>query len=170
MENHLLLAETALKRDLEDEKPVESCAIKIGSLKRLYMLFLLQIADSIATGDRAWNKWRKTLLEEIFIKVRNILKGETLNGGDIGSIIEEVKERVIALADKNHIPNIKTWLNDLSIRYLLSQAPEDIYLHYNLEKLFTQKKGCCLKFKTLKKMDFGNLSLFLRTIQSYLTL
>ncbi|GAB6887139.1 [protein-PII] uridylyltransferase [Desulfothermus okinawensis JCM 13304] len=150
VENHLLLAETALKRDLEDEKPVESCAIKIGSLKRLYMLFLLQIADSIATGDRAWNKWRKTLLEEIFIKVRNILKGETLNGGDIGSIIEEVKERVIALADKNHIPNIKTWLNDLSIRYLLSQAPEDIYLHYNLEKLFTQKRDVVLNLRPLK--------------------
>ena len=147
IENHLLLAETALKRDLEEEKPVETCAIKIGSLKKLYMLFLLQIADSVATGERAWNPWRKTLLDQLFIKVRNILQGETSNGKDIKKLIEQVKTQVISLSDRDEISGVKKWLDGLSMRYLLSQSPEDIYLHYKLEHIFSQKKDVVLNLR-----------------------
>ena len=50
VEHHLILAETALKRDLMDEKPIMNCAVTIGDRERLKMLFLLTIADSRATG------------------------------------------------------------------------------------------------------------------------
>ena len=83
VEHHLLLAETALKRDLMDEKPVTACAFKIGDREKLRMLYLLTIADSRATGPGAWNTWKASLLRELYAKVDHVLcrgngKGEDL--------------------------------------------------------------------------------------------
>ncbi len=139
VENHLLLAETALKRDLSDEKPIEMCVYKIGSLKKLYMLFLLQIADSKATGPRAWNSWRKTLLEELFIKIKNMFTTQGFCKENVTNKIELIKKQVIEIGyqDKEELTK---WLDDLSIRYLLSQSPNDIYYHFLLEKKAKQDK------------------------------
>ncbi|MDY6973778.1 MAG: HD domain-containing protein, partial [Thermodesulfobacteriota bacterium] len=66
--NHLLLAETATRRDLNDEKVVVQCARTIGDVERLKMLYLLTWADSRATGPGAWNEWIANLVQELFFK------------------------------------------------------------------------------------------------------
>ncbi|MDY7038309.1 MAG: HD domain-containing protein, partial [Thermodesulfobacteriota bacterium] len=71
--NHLLLVETATRRDLNDEKVVVQCARTIGDIKRLKMLYLLTWADSKATGPRAWNEWISNLVQELFFKILHIL-------------------------------------------------------------------------------------------------
>ena len=41
------------------------------------MLYLLTVADSIATGPMAWSDWKAALLRDFFLKVLNVLeKGE----------------------------------------------------------------------------------------------
>ncbi len=150
IENHLLLAETALKRDLEDEKLIERCMLKIGSLKRLYMLFLIQIADSMATGERAWNPWRKTLLEELFIKIKNMFKQEKINGESIVEKIERIKQKVVSIVPHEERESITKWMEELSVRYLMSINPEDIYLHYTLEKKFRSENGVVLNLRALE--------------------
>jgi len=41
------------------------------------MLYLLTVADSRATGPKAWNDWIAVLLKELFFKLFHILeKGE----------------------------------------------------------------------------------------------
>lgn len=139
VKNHLLLAETALKRDLSEEKPIEMCVYTIGSLEKLYMLFLLQVADSKATGPRAWNGWRKTLLEELFIKIKNMFKMQDLYQDNITKKIELVKTEVLEVANE-YKDELKEWLDNLSIRYLLSHPPKDIYYHFLLEKRSLQEK------------------------------
>jgi [protein-PII] uridylyltransferase len=54
---HLLLIKTATRRDIFDEETAISCARKIKDVERIKMLYLLTIADSIATGPMAWNDW-----------------------------------------------------------------------------------------------------------------
>ncbi len=139
VENHLLLAEIALKRDLEDEKPVEMCVSKVGSLKKLYMLFLLTIADSMATGPRVWNSWRKSLLEELFIRVENFLKQKEFMGEELSLEVDNKKQQVISLAGEDK-GEIEKWLEDVSLKYLLSNSPEDIYFHFSLEKKLSTKE------------------------------
>ncbi|MGC9323366.1 MAG: HD domain-containing protein [Desulfomonilia bacterium] len=54
--NHLLLANLAVKRDLSEERVAMECARCVGDAQRLTMLYLLTVADSRATGPRAWNQ------------------------------------------------------------------------------------------------------------------
>jgi [protein-PII] uridylyltransferase len=62
---HLLLTKTATQRDLNDEKVVVQCARKFRSIEDLKMLYLLTVADSKATGPKAWNDWIAALLKEL---------------------------------------------------------------------------------------------------------
>ena len=74
---HLLLVHTATRRDINDENVVIQCARKILSVQNLMMLYLLTVADSMATGPKAWNDWADVLYREIFFKIKRILeKGE----------------------------------------------------------------------------------------------
>ena len=73
IEHHLTLAETALKRDLMDEKPVAQCAVTIKNRRRLLLLYMLTVADSRSTGTAAWNAWKASLLRELFLRVDRLL-------------------------------------------------------------------------------------------------
>jgi [protein-PII] uridylyltransferase len=75
---HLLLSDTATRRDLEDEELVHGLATTIGQPSRLAALCLLTIADARATGPLAWTPWRSALLRELVAKV-----GRVLERGDV---------------------------------------------------------------------------------------
>lgn len=133
VEQHLLLADTAQKRDLMDEKPILNCAVKIGDRDRLKMLYLLTIADSRATGPGAWSAWKASLLRELFQKVDRLLLRGDWQREDLGKRSEEVQKAVLALSDSSSRPALERWLDRLSYRYLLSQPPQAIIDHYRME-------------------------------------
>lgn len=133
--NHLILAETALKRDLMDEKPILRCAIEIGDRDRLRLLYLLTIADSRATGPGAWNTWKASLLRELYIKVDRQLERGEWQGEDLQRRSREVQDEVLGLlADSSDREKVGQWLETVSFRYLLSQEPAAIVEHYYMEK------------------------------------
>ncbi len=132
---HLLLAETALKRDLMDEKPILRCAISVEEPERLDLLYLLTIADSRATGPGAWNTWKASLLRELWMKVHRLLLRGEWKGEDLKRRSEEVAEEVLnSLSSSQDKNKVASWLDRLSFRYLLSQSPQDMVLHYQMEK------------------------------------
>jgi [protein-PII] uridylyltransferase len=134
VEHHLLLAETALKRDLMDEKPILNCVVTIGDRERLKMLFLLTVADSRATGPGAWNAWKASLLRELYGKVDRLLVRGDWQEDDLQKRSEQVQSAVLALADAAlDRDKVIRWLDRLSFRYLLSQPPEAILQHYQME-------------------------------------
>jgi [protein-PII] uridylyltransferase len=135
IKNHLLLADTALKRDLMDEKPILRCAIEINDRERLAMLYLLTIADSRATGSGAWNTWKASLLRELYVKVDRLLLRGDWKGEDLQKRSEEICRKVLSLTEDDlDRERIGEWLEKLSFRYLLSQPPEAILQHYQMEK------------------------------------
>jgi len=82
--NHLLLANTALRRDLSEEKVAFDCARTVQDAQRLSMLYLLTIADSKATGEAAWTDWKASLIKELYHKALTILlKGDLKDPRDI---------------------------------------------------------------------------------------
>ena len=76
--NHLLLAETAMRRDLADPKTAENAAELIGNPPRLELLRCLTEADSRATGPSAWSAWKATLLDELTRAVDAVFAGRAL--------------------------------------------------------------------------------------------
>ena len=135
VEHHLILAETALKRDLMDEKPIMKCAVTIGDRERLQMLFLLTIADSRATGPGAWSAWKASLLKDLYHKVDRMLARGDWRGDDLQQRSDEVQREVIGQAGETpDREKLARWLDRLSFRYLLSQPPTAILQHFQMEK------------------------------------
>ncbi len=137
---HLILAETALKRDLSDEKPIERCAVRIVSRHRLFMLYVMTVSDSRATGPQIWNSWRKALVQELFRKIDNLIRREGEGSGAEQARLEEVQDRARDALGEDGISEREahSWLETLSVRYLLNREPEEVRRHFRLERELTR--------------------------------
>ncbi|MER6141776.1 [protein-PII] uridylyltransferase [Streptomyces sparsogenes] len=74
--HHLLLIETATRRDLDDPATVRSVAEAVGSTATLELLHALTEADALATGPAAWSAWRGSLVADLVKRVAGVLAGE----------------------------------------------------------------------------------------------
>ncbi|MFE6174282.1 [protein-PII] uridylyltransferase [Streptomyces sp. NPDC056464] len=74
--HHLLLVETATRRDLEDPATVRSVAEAVGSQGTLELLHALTEADALATGPAAWSSWRGSLVTDLVKRVGAVLAGD----------------------------------------------------------------------------------------------
>jgi [protein-PII] uridylyltransferase len=75
VEHHLLLAETATRRDLSDPRTAALAAEAVGDKETLDLLAALTEADSRATGPAAWSSWKQALIEELVLVTRAVLHG-----------------------------------------------------------------------------------------------
>jgi [protein-PII] uridylyltransferase len=67
--HHLLLARTALRRDIASPEVIDEVAGAVGEIEILQILYLLTIADSRATGRTMWSEWKETLLRQLYLRV-----------------------------------------------------------------------------------------------------
>ncbi|MBN0046237.1 [protein-PII] uridylyltransferase [Streptomyces actuosus] len=74
--HHLLLVDTATRRDLEDPATVRLVAEAVGSQSTLELLHALTEADALATGPAAWSSWRGSLVAELVRRVAAVLAGD----------------------------------------------------------------------------------------------
>ncbi|MCX4521563.1 [protein-PII] uridylyltransferase [Streptomyces anulatus] len=75
--HHLLLVETATRRDLDDPATVRSVAEAVSSVSTLELLHALTEADALATGPAAWSSWRASLVTDLVKRVAAVLAGES---------------------------------------------------------------------------------------------
>lgn len=76
--HHLLLADTATRRDVEDAAVVREVADALGSADVLDLLHELTIADCLATGPSVSTEWRFSLIADLVERVRAALSGRPL--------------------------------------------------------------------------------------------
>lgn len=74
--HHLLLVETATRRDLDDPATVRAVAEAVGSQGTLELLHALTEADALATGPAAWSSWRGSLVSDLVKRVAAVLAGD----------------------------------------------------------------------------------------------
>ncbi|MEW9532999.1 [protein-PII] uridylyltransferase [Microbispora sp. NPDC049125] len=75
--HHLLLPETATRRDLDDPVTISTVAKAVGSREVLELLAALAVADGNATGPAAWNAWKASLVSDLVRRVRSVLSGSS---------------------------------------------------------------------------------------------
>ena len=75
VEHHLLLADTATRRDLDDPATIAGVASTVGDRRTLGLLAALTEADSIATGPTAWSPWKAELVAELVARTDAQLAG-----------------------------------------------------------------------------------------------
>ncbi|MBV9869404.1 MAG: [protein-PII] uridylyltransferase [Frankiaceae bacterium] len=74
--HHLLLPDTATRRDLADPTTVELVAAAVGDRTTLELLHALTEADAAATGPAAWGDWKARLVSQLVSLTAATLAGE----------------------------------------------------------------------------------------------
>jgi [protein-PII] uridylyltransferase len=74
--HHLLLPDTATRRDLDDPTTITNVAQAVGDPIRLHLLGALTEADSLATGSSAWGSWKAGLVADLVKRADRELAGE----------------------------------------------------------------------------------------------
>ena len=73
--HHLLLPETATRRDLDDPVTASGVAEAVGSVSCLDLLKALTYADAAATGPGAWSDWKASLVDDLVVRAQAHLAG-----------------------------------------------------------------------------------------------
>ena len=131
---HLFLIKIATRRDIQDEETALSCARRIGDTDRLKMLYLLTVADSVATGPKAWNGWTAALLEELFLNVLSMFRDGELTSARAVALIEEKRRHVLGLSGEGGgtRDSLENLFRMMSPRYLLNTSGENLARHIQL--------------------------------------
>jgi [protein-PII] uridylyltransferase len=74
--HHLLLPDTATRRDLDDPTTIDRVARAAGNRTTLHLLAALTEADSRATGPSAWGPWKAGLVADLVERADKVLQGE----------------------------------------------------------------------------------------------
>ena len=91
--HHLLLPQTATRRDLQDPKTIAAVVDTLGGdLVVLELLQVLAEADSLATGPGVWGDWKASLIGDLVRRCRLVMAGEPLPQPD------PVDPRLLSLA------------------------------------------------------------------------
>jgi [protein-PII] uridylyltransferase len=123
--DHLLMADTATRRDLSDEDTVRRFAsVLAGDAERLRLLYLLTIGDSLATGPAAWSRSKGALIRDLFVKTAAFVEGDSTQ--------VVVDARRAALAEVLGTMACNDFLDVMPPAYLLAFEPEVMASHQAL--------------------------------------
>ena len=64
--HHLVMSHTAFRRDLNDQKIIQTFARKMKTISVLQKMFILTVADISAVGPEVMTKWKESLLGELY--------------------------------------------------------------------------------------------------------
>jgi [protein-PII] uridylyltransferase len=137
---HLLLFETATRRDINDEQTSLNVARRVEKPERLKMLYLLSMADAMATGPKAWNDWTASLMSSLFLKTLNVMEKGELVSRRATRIIEEKKESLLASLATPAGDAGAELINYMSPRYLLNTPGPEIPGHIALFRQLGERR------------------------------
>ncbi|WP_405773254.1 [protein-PII] uridylyltransferase [Streptomyces sp. NBC_01538] len=93
--HHLLLVDTATRRDLEDPATVRAVAEAVGTQSTLELLHALTESDALATGPAAWSSWRGSLVADLVKRVAAVLSGDAPEEPEAGAPTAEQERLAI---------------------------------------------------------------------------
>lgn len=79
---HLLMANTAFRRDLDDPATLVQFTRAVATPETLRMLYLMTAADTEAVSPENWTTWKESLLNELYFRTAEALTGEAPVGDE----------------------------------------------------------------------------------------
>jgi [protein-PII] uridylyltransferase len=122
--NHLLLADTATRRDLGDDRTISRYADEVRTPARNALLYALTLGDSRATGPAAWSVSKAALVRELFAKT------DVRLGAEVPS--DDGPDPLAGLADLLGEAAARAFLDTMPDGYARAFPPEVLARHHAL--------------------------------------
>ena len=136
---HLLMANTAFRRDPHDDKVRLTFSRTVGGPERLKQLLLLTAADIAAVGPDVLTKWKEALLTELYLLALPEVSGKS-ERVESASDVDHVTNEVLAAWKTQAPPNrewVKSQLETFPARYLSGTAKNRIIAHLSVIRSLT---------------------------------
>lgn len=149
VKNHLSLSHFSQRRDMHDTSSLEKFVSSFPDRMTLNTLYIITIADAIATNPSNWNEWKAHLIQEVYSRADEMMRKGL-------EYTEEERIDILMLSDelKNFFPAeiVDNFVSSLSQKFL-SFFNYDRLFRYSMAflKAYTQQK----EFITYTKRDEG---------------
>ena len=158
--NHLLMSNTAFKRDLDDPKTISDFLEIVQSPERLRLLLILTAADIRAVGPNVWNSWKAGLLRELYLRAQ-----EVMSDGAPAQLrserVELAKEELVVALSAWSKTEISDHLELGNPGYWLSVGLETKVCHAALiRKTEKAKEGFAIEFSTDEVRDTTEITVY----------
>jgi len=97
--NHLLMSNTAFRRDIDDPQTLADFVAVVQSPERLRLLLCLTVADIRAVGPSVWNGWKAALLRELYYAAEAVMSGQSAGRARAERVAAAKDELVVRLKD-----------------------------------------------------------------------
>lgn len=130
VKQHLLMSITAQKKDTSDPQVIAQFADQVKNVTNLNHLYVLTVADMNATNPQLWNSWRATLMRQLYIQTRRILRADIDAPTNRQDLINNNQQnaRELLKNDKD-LANIEQLWQEFGDEYFLRETPADIVWH-----------------------------------------
>lgn len=133
VKHHLLMSLTAQKKDISDPEVITQFAEIVGNVTHLNHLYVLTVADMNATNSQIWNSWRASLMKQLYIYTRRILRADLYAPTNREEMIAETRQKaekkLQATEQAMDYKKVMTLWDELGDEYFLREIPNDIIWH-----------------------------------------
>ena len=128
VEQHLVMSQTAQRRDIADPETIKGFCEVVGNQHRLDYLYLVTIADIAATSPSLWNNWKDSLLWELYSITSIALAEGSSNIADRNQRIAESRTSMREILQKKGFG-----LEEINV--LWGSLPQNVFLSFSPEQL-----------------------------------
>ena len=135
VEHHLLMSDTAQKRDVSDPRTVVDFARVIETPERLRLLLVLTVADIRAVGPGVWNGWKGQLLRELYAATEALFRGG--RGSDQAAAVRRYHENAAYDARMRLVAadaKVTDWAQSMEDAYFTSFTDGEVLDHAALAR------------------------------------
>ena len=158
--NHVLLTDSAARRDLDDEQMIQQCVSVIGSVQLLKVLMLHSFADLRATGPRAWEYWQNLPMLELFQTLLHRLEEGDPDEKTTAGRLQFLRGRVGELLAKEATSEeLDHYFEQLAPRYLFSATADEMVTQFRLERRLEE---ATISWQVKEKQDKWELTIMSR--------
>ncbi|MDA1301375.1 MAG: [protein-PII] uridylyltransferase [Proteobacteria bacterium] len=163
--NHLVMSTTSQRKDIQDPEVIHEFALLIQDQVRLDYLYSLTVADINATNPTLWNSWRATLLSQLYVETKKMLRNGLENYVDRSEYVQETQNHAIARLAEHGLTRdeiLGIW-NNVDDDYFIGESVADITWHTAAIRDHDLESGPLILIRddvSRRRMDEGSTQIF----------
>ncbi|MDP3173610.1 MAG: [protein-PII] uridylyltransferase, partial [Phenylobacterium sp.] len=160
VEHHLVMSDTAQKRDVGDPRTVADFAAIVQTPERLRLLLVLTVADIRAVGPGVWNGWKGQLMRELYAATEAVFRGG--RGSEGAQVVKRHQEGVAHAARERMIaadPGSEPWARAMEDAYFTSFSEADLAEHAALGRRALADSGVAAQARIQPDINASELTI-----------